>query len=438
MPRRTLLNQAQAVAEHSPAWRRPLVLVFVLALGIRLAYVLFYPQQVVFSDPWSYDVLGWSLAQGFGYRLPGGAPDVYWAPGYPALLGAIYAVCGHSYVWIRVVQALLSALLVLLVGAMATRVFDKRTAFIAAMLCACYPGFIGYSGVLLTETLFTTQLAVIVLWLLAVHKDSSFRSLAGLGCVVGLTSLGRAEAVLLPLFVLVTLRLLFRDRTTTTARQLMVIYAAVVIVVVPWSVRNYAVTGEIIPLTVHDGDNIWIASYKGEWLEFHTDREPYRSLVAGLSQLERSRVLKREGIRNIVNDPAGYLWLCVKRFPRFWIGGHSNMFVGMEQSLSYYVERQQYGVVVLKLGMLGANLLLVVLGACGAYLAFTRRKGPTRSMVVIGAPVVYVTAIHCVFFAAPRYQIPIMPYVLLFAAVALDHVVRARLDARRQVTAVAS
>jgi len=51
---------------------------------------------------------------------------------------------------------------------------------------------------------------------------------------------------------------------------------------------------------------------------------------------------------------------------------------------------------------------------------------------------VYVTAIHCVFFAAPRYQIPIMPYVLLFAAVALDHVVRARLDARRQVTAVAS
>lgn len=398
---------------------------FLIALLIRLAYVLFYPQQAVHADAGHYDALGWSLAQGLGYHLAGGEPNVYWAPGYPAVLAALYAVCGHTYVCVRVFQAILSALVPVIVGSIATKVFDRRTAFTAGVLCACYPGFIGYTGLLLTETLFTTLLAVSMYCLMAVSKDSSSKSLMGLGVLVGLTCLCRAETVLLPLFIFVTLRLLFRDKTATT-KQWIVIYAAVVITLAPWSIRNYTVTGEFIPLTVHDGDVLWISSYKEEWLEFHPDRDPYRSLVAGLSEVESSKVLRREGIRNIVHDPATFLWLSVKRLPRFWIGGHSNLFVGMEDSLGGYFERQQYGVFFLKLTMLGVNSLLVFLGMYGAYLSFARRKGSTRSLVALGAPVVFVTAVHFVLFATPRFQIPIMPYVLVFAAVAVVHLLWSR------------
>jgi 4-amino-4-deoxy-L-arabinose transferase-like glycosyltransferase len=395
-------------------WRMP----FFIALLIRLAYVLFYPQLSVHGDAAHYDELGWSLAQGLGYRLPGGEPNVYWAPGYPGVLAGIYWVFGHSYVAVRVAQSILGAGVAALVALMAGRVFDRRTAAIAGVLCACYPGLIGYTGLLLTETVFTTLLVVMVYWLLTISGSSSWKSLTGLGVLAGLTALVRAETVLLPLFVFVTLRVFFRDRSVTVKRVVLV-YATVALTLAPWAARNFAVTGEFIPLTVHGGDVLWISSYKEEWLEFYPDKEPYKSLVAGLSELETAKVLRREGIKNIVEDPAGFAWLCAKRFPRLWIGGHSNLFTGLEDSTRAYLERRQYGVFAVKLALLIGNSLLVLLGVFGAFLAFSRRMGDRRSLVVLSAPVVFITAIHVVLFATPRFHVPVMPFMLIFAAVAL-------------------
>jgi 4-amino-4-deoxy-L-arabinose transferase-like glycosyltransferase len=395
-------------------WRTP----FLIALLVRLAYVLFYPQLSVHGDAAQYDALGWNLAQGLGYRIPGGEPNVYWAPGFPALLAGVYAIFGHSVAVIRIVQAILSALVVPLVAVMAARVFGRRTATTAALLCGFYPAFIGYSGLLLTETVFTLLLAVLVCWLLSLSRESSSTELLGLGALAGVMALCRAEMVLLPLFVFVALRVVFADRTATV-KQVVLIYAAVVVTIAPWSMRNYAVTGEFIPLTIHGGDVLWISSYKEEWLELYPDREPYKSMMAGRSDVEASKVLRSAGIRNIVEDPLGYAWLCVKRFPRLWIGGHSNLFAGMEDSTRGYLERRQYGLFLVKLALLILNSLLIVLGAYGAYWAFAHHPGAIRSLIVLSAPVVFVTAIHFVLFSTPRFHVPVMPFMLIFAAVAM-------------------
>ena len=405
----------ETAAPSSVPWRT----LFLVALLLRLAYVLFYPQQSVHADAAHYDALGWNLAQGLGYRLPGGEPNVYWAPGYPGLLAAIYWLFGHSYVVVRIFQAILSAIVAALVALIAGRIFDRRTALIAGLLCACYPAFIAFSGLLLTETVFTTLLVVMVYWLLTISTNTSWKSVIGLGVLAGLMCLVRAETVLLPLFVFVVLRIFFRDRTATV-RQIVLLYAAVVVTVAPWSMRNSAVTGEFIPLTVHGGDVLWISSYREEWLEFYPDKEPYRSLVAGLSELEASKVLRREGIRNIIEDPVGFARLSLRRFPRLWLGGNSNLFAGMGDSTRAYLERRQYGRFLVKLALLAGNSLLVLLGACGAYRSFSRRAADLRALVVLSAPVVFITAIHVVLFATPRFHVPVMPFMLVFAAVALQ------------------
>ena len=403
-------------ADATPVdWRTP----FLIALAIRTAFVQLYPQLSVHGDAAQYDTLGWQLAQGLGYRLPGGEPNVYWAPGYPGVLSVIYWLVGHSYLAVRIVQAILGAEVATLVALIAGRIFDRRTAVVAGVLCACYPGLIGYSGLLLTEALFTILLAGMVYWLLTITGASSWKSFAGLGVLAGLTALVRAETVLLPLFVFVTLRVFFRDRSVTVKRVVLV-YATVALTLTPWAARNYAVTGEFIPLTVHGGDVLWISSYKEEWLEFYPDREPYKSLVTGLSELETAKVLRREGIKNIVEDPLGFAWLCAKRFPRLWIGGHSNIFAGMEGSTRGYLEQGRYVVFFVKFSMLALNSLLILLGVYGAYWAFSRRAADMRSLVVLSAPVVYITAIHVVLFATQRFHVPVMPFVLVFTAVALQ------------------
>lgn len=391
---------------------------FLLGLVLRLAYVLLYPQQAVRADASCYDALGWSLARGLGYSLPAAAPDVYWSPGYPGVLAAIYSLFGHSQSIVRVAQALLSSVVPVLVGAMAARLFGRRIAFIAAMLCAVYPAFVGYTGLLLTETLFGGMLVLTVYLLLGISRQVSMVRLVGAGVVVGLTCLVRAETVLLPLCVFVGLWWFFRDQSAGP-RQWAIVYAVVFLTIAPWTARNYAVTGEFIPLTIHDGDVLWISSYPEELLELDTEREPYRSLVAGLSQFDASRALRREGVRNIVEHPATYLWLSVKRLPRLWLGGHSNLFVGMLDSIGAYWHRGEKGVAIIKVAMLGANSVLVLLGIWGAYLSVVTRKGDAKSLIVVGAPVAFITALHFVLFATPRFHVPVMPFVLTFAAVAI-------------------
>jgi hypothetical protein len=83
-------------------------------------------------------------------------------------------------------------------------------------------------------------------------------------------------------------------------------------------------------------------------------------------------------------------------------------------------------VFTLKAAMLGVNSLLVLLGGYGLYVASTRVAAAPRSVVILIAPVVFVTAVHFVLFSTSRFQIPVMPYVLIFCAVAIGYLRRSR------------
>jgi len=297
-----------------------LLLPFFIALFIRLLYVSFVKQIDVACDASNYDRLGWSLSQGKGY-ITNGEPDIYWAPGYPFILAIIYKFFGHNYFAVRLFQVFMSSLLAIIIQLLATKIFNRKIGFISSMFVALYPGFIGYTGLILTETTFTFLLAIIMYFFL-ILEDGTYLKKIVLGAIIGFASLVRSELILLPLFILFT-KILFTKNKVQILKQFVVIYLVVGIIILPWVIRNYRVTGEFIPVTVHDADALWISSYEKEWLEIYPDKEPYKSIVEGRSQLQRSRVFRREGIKNILTKPGVYVKLCFKRIPRFWFGSSS-------------------------------------------------------------------------------------------------------------------
>ena len=395
--------------------RRALWWAVIAGVALRIAYVLFYPQMGVHADAACYDALGWSLAQGQGYHLPGEAPDVYWAPGYPAFLAAVYAVAGHSLTAARIAQALLGGAQIWLVGRIGTRAFTPRIGVLGAWACALYLPFIGYTGLFLTETLYATLLVLATDGLMTMAERPTAARAIWLGALAGLTSLVRAETVLLPLFTVAGLWLVWRHRSTSLV-QWALLYGVAALAVLPWAARNYRVTGEFIPLTVHGGDVLWISTYPAEWLELDTEREPFRSIVAGKTQAQASKALRAAGIRNIIEHPGAYVWMSAKRAPRLWLSGHSNAFDGMLDSIGDYWRRGQRAVAGVKAGMLVANTLLVLAGFAGAVAMMTRTGAAGRLRWIVVAPVVFTTALHIVLFAAPRFHVPIMPFMLIFAA----------------------
>jgi len=192
------------------AVRRHLVLgaILVLALGARVAWIAAARFEPTLSDDAGrYDFLGRSLASGGGFINPNGNTTMFWPPGYPFILAAVYKLyphwllADHSLRAALLLNALLGTATVLLVYAIGARVFGRRAGLVAAAMVALFPSLVFFAGVTLSETAFTFLLMLAV-WLTIEAEGRDRRLLLVAGLVVGYAALVRGQALLLPLVFL--------------------------------------------------------------------------------------------------------------------------------------------------------------------------------------------------------------------------------------------
>lgn len=398
-------------------------LIVLAGLLIRLGYVLVYPQYLFgLADDISYDDIARSVVAGRGFAQ-GQGPEVSFGPVYPAFLAVIYLVFGHDLTAVRVVQALLSGATILVLYRLVEESLGGRVARWSAWLMALYPGFVFYSGILLTETL-TTFLLVLLAWSLKrAIQSASWVTWGSAGIVMGLNVLHRQEMLVLAAGYLGFI--LFHDRREgLVLRKVAVLFLASILVIGVWTMRNYLTLGRWILVTVHGADVLYITS-RG-WDRLHYDDTTYLSLVQGRSDVEKSEILQREGIRNILNDPTRYLLLGVPRTLAFWITSHTSVVAGLSGSLGEYYAQGALGRVALKGLFLGLNIGLILVGVWGIVLCVRGDPVKRRWGAFFLLPVAVKAIVHFFLFATPRYQVPIMPFVIVFSAVALDRIVASR------------
>jgi hypothetical protein len=223
-------------------------------------------------------------------------------PGYPAFLGAIYAVFGRANRTIFFVQAavdLATCILASLIAArLATASKRKLVATIALWMAALCPFTASYSGVVLTEVLATflttLGLLVFVIVLSDPSMDRPLRSfdrkslLSGIGwfllggAIVGVGTLVRPEAPLLAAAVGLVLAARWRHRADWSKLALAVAWMAVGVLValMPWAARNartmgrieflaprYAETqGDFIPRGFYEWTRTWLVQFGDVYL----------------------------------------------------------------------------------------------------------------------------------------------------------------------------
>jgi len=148
---------------------RFLRLLFLVALLIRLAFVWqireLPTQRWLVMDAQRYDELAREIAAG-GW-MPREA--FYQAPLYPYFLAAVYAVTGGSLLAVRLLQAVLGALTVVLLAVLAGRLFGRTAGGAAGLLAAFYGPAIFYVPLLLKSTLTLLALTGAVLLLVGPH-----------------------------------------------------------------------------------------------------------------------------------------------------------------------------------------------------------------------------------------------------------------------------
>ena len=380
--------------------RRDAWLVFLLALAVRLAFVLLaYPSlEPNFRTPDGYDVIAANLAAGHGFRLEGSSlAAAERLPLYPTVLAASMFVFGPSPLPWQVAQCLLGASTCALVLMVARRWASRVGALTAAVLCALHPTLVLYTARPLTETLY------VLLLVLFVHALTTERWLAaggwlGLGLLVKSVALLHLVA-LPPLLARASLRPMLRAA------------AVAALVVLPWVSWNVWAYGAPHLLTATGGRNLHQGLFISRRVGWTTpvgelNREADWALW---NDLRQARVAWTGDVS--ADDAAA------GRVARQWIEQHPDVATRLwarNLLLTWYLARSGASM-ALHAVVHGILLLLALIGA----VRLLRTPGVRDLAAALVLIVVAYTAAHAIIKPGIRYILPAVPVAAMLAAAAL-------------------
>lgn len=252
--------------------------VFVLALLVRSLYALilapamYTPTQPGTRMAGRYDDTAVAILAGEGVLWPRN-PDpartglLARPPGYGLYLAGVYVSLERSFFAAQLVQNVLTSLACVLLALVGWRLVDFRTGLLAGLVAALSPHLGFTSNLVLPDALSALPLLGALLALARAHPDGegSWLWSALAGALVGVGVWLRPNVVLLAPFLAVALVLLSRDRPRAL-RHGAALAAAAAAVVAPITVRNYAIFGELVPVSINGGLTFWqgVADAGGE------------------------------------------------------------------------------------------------------------------------------------------------------------------------------
>lgn len=384
------------------------LLIFLVALALRLPYALTRPDALEFPDSQDYDSTARNLLAGEGFREESGR-QASRAPGYPLFLSGCYAA-GLSFRGVYVIQSIADAITCVLVALLGRNLFGMKAGVAAGLACAVYPFFIFFSGILLSETLFTLALVAAVALLERALRGKKWRTpvllAATAGIVIGFAIHLRSSFLLFPLFMvpfwIVAQR---RDisRRCIRATGLWIVMAAMAgMALLPWVVRNYRIFGRIIPATLQVGESLYEANSPYADGGPAMDRIDWVAERGGvmMGEYDNNEFFKQKALDYIRQNPGRFISLALEKMRRFW------------NPLSNYgpYRRPIYSAVAL-----AANVPVYAL----AILWLFRMRRRWRETLFLLTPVLYYAGMHAVFVGSIRYRIPVMPFIIVLAAAGL-------------------
>jgi 4-amino-4-deoxy-L-arabinose transferase-like glycosyltransferase len=389
-----------------------LALTVTLAIALRVGYGLVWiplrdtghlelPTRLeAGGDP--YAAIARNIIAGEGYVVkPGDPPDLSRAPLYPAFLVMIYSLVGVQRDWIVVIaQSFIEGLTCLLVYGIAKKVLaNTRVALVSALIYALYLGSIRLPSRLVTEPLYIFLTAVFIWYLVKLFDTLSLRKALVTGILLGIMTLCRPITLLFPLFIIIGLLMRFwRDRKGVL-RNICVSTFAMLITVSPWIVRDYIVSGRLIPITTRVGVTFWGGTRfdYGRSLEFTSEsvKSKARDMMsqAGLgdsNSIQAEDMFIGAALDNIREHPQQFVLGVVEKAFAFW-----------------YLDWAR--------GITIRNLLhqvpLLLLGTVGLAFAYKARKNILPFLLLTA----YLNLVYAAFHARFRYCLSVMPYVIIFA-----------------------
>ena len=394
------------------------VAVFAAALALRLAFVLFVDEPLLYThqynyfngglkvaahpDPWTYVLSSdeWHI-WGDGWTM---------APLYHLLVGAVFRLTGRHLRTLQVLQCFLDALGAVMVGALGRALAGRRGTW-AGLAYAVYWPAVELPSRTLTENLHTPLLLAGFTSLVCSRsadtdsgRRTTLRAAAG-GFLIGLSAMARAvSAAFLPLAALWRWRV---RRGKAGALEAAAILAAGAAAILPWAVRNAVVIGDPVLIETVGIWNVWTDNafvdahrYDVQALRIHKEDTPQRRRALALTYARR-------GLRESPGAFARKVW---DNFTHFLRPEGLHQLLTMEQPRPAW--RSTASLVLDDGILLAAVVLFTVFAVAG-------RRSPAAALVFLWMAY-YLFMLVVVFHNEIRYRSAFVPLILAGAAAGLS------------------
>lgn len=451
--------------DSTARFRNTALVVFGFALAIRLGALWAGADATLVKDEIAYAARAEALLDGKGYlgsyqswvRHPGWKlmdlpqyPGAYQPPGYPTFMAAVMAVSGGSLLAVKLVQCLLSAASCVLVLALGIRWFGERAGRAAAWGCVVYPNLIAYSHLLWSETLFIFEL-LLLLWLLFGMREGELPSLARTalaGLVLAAASLTRGTLLYFAPLLVAWLWLLADGPSGLPRRPFApwrrpIGRGAIVLVVAlgaiaPWSWRNYRLHEGLVLIDTNAPYNLWRGNAPGalsvrDFPGIPHYSWPFESLpLHPVASLDGRALIESFRLEEPYAEPtdlaiARYAnraaWRAIRAEPGRALANAGTKLIDMWNPTSFllrHFELGAYGPVPELVRWFVSGAAVLGYGAvCLLALVGVVRARSDRRVWLILLFVVYFTSVSALAFGLTRFRLPLMPLLMLLAAIPL-------------------
>jgi hypothetical protein len=380
---------------------RQLTLLLLVALALRVGWGLVQPIDDAaidrLPDQREYLSLGRNLLHEHALAFVDPRFDqtvyAYRTPGYPAFI----ALCGGSVRAVRLAQAIIDTATVLAAFLLARQMSGNAgVALMAGAIVAINPFLVYFSGLVLSETLFTAALA----WEMVLL--SRRMTVAG-GIVMLLAVLVRPSAILLaPLLVVPAV---YANPPAGSAYRLLgglrdglIVLAITMVGLFQWAYRNHRVVGSWVWTTTNAGVTLYDGFHPGATgasdQRFLADLPQLRSM----NEVERSRYLSDQASGWAKENTSALPRLTLAKIARTW----------SPLPLSAEFGRPLYRAI--------SGAYAIPFDALAIAGLFSRRL--TRSAkVLLLTPAIYFTIVHALSVGSLRYRMPVEPELAALSAI---------------------
>lgn len=402
--------------EEKPARIPGIAVILLLALGLRLGWCLTRPVNDaaidILPDQRDYLSLAQNLLNGRGLQFYDVRfSQTVWAfrtPGYPLFLAA----CGANIRAARAVQALLDSSTVGAVFLLAEWVtvprYRRRISLAGAALVAANPFLVYFTGLILSETLFT---AMVVWGMVLLLQGSGSRGKIALwacgGGLLALSVLVRPSAIALPIVLAFFAPIIGNTGQRGLAggapplravfRSALIMVLLIVLSLLPWGYRNHRVLGRWVWLdtnggfTLYDGFNPTATG--------GSDQRFIRQLpeLKRMTEVDRSNYLWHKALAYARGHPRRVLQLACVKLARTW----------SPMPLSSEYSRPIYRLIALTFAL--PLDVWIMLGLWWGAL-------PRTTKVFLILPAIYFSIVHAFTVGSLRYRVPADPPMAIVAA----------------------